>query len=107
MESHVVNLQDKIQKLIDQYTQDKQKMEALVAQNKQLTEENSQLFAQIEANELVAGDQDSKLKLLQEEYKALENKYNDLQKMLVGFESIAETAISKIDSIFPLLEDGE
>lgn len=107
MESHALNLQDKIQKLIDQYTLDKQKLEALAAQNKQLTEENSQLFAQIEANGMVASEQDSKLKTLQEEFNTVEQKYNDLQKMLTGFESIAESAISKIDSIFPLLENGE
>ena len=50
MESHVVNLQDKIQKLIDQYTLDKQKLEELENKVAQLTEENSQLFAQIEAS---------------------------------------------------------
>lgn len=107
MESHVVNLQDKIQRLIDQYTLDKRKLEALEAQNVQLTEENTQLFDQIEASGLVASDQETKLQILQEEYNALQSKYNDLQKMLSGFESIAESAISKIDSIFPLLESGE
>ncbi|PKN72078.1 MAG: hypothetical protein CVU50_08835 [Candidatus Cloacimonetes bacterium HGW-Cloacimonetes-3] len=107
MESHVVNLQDKIQKLIDQYTLDKKKLEALEAQNKQLTEENFQLFSQIEESSLNSNEQAEKLKVLQSEFNTMESRYNDLQKMLSGFESIAEGAIQKIDSIFPLIEGGE
>ncbi len=107
MESHVVNLQDKIQKLIDQYTLDKKKLEDLEAQNKQLTEENFQLFSQIEESSLTSSEQAEKLKVLQNEFNTLESRYNELQKMLSGFESIAEGAIKKIDSIFPLIEGGE
>jgi len=107
MENHVVNLQDKIQRLIDQYTLDKKKLEELENQNKQLTEENSQLFAQIEASGTASGELAAQHKTLQEEFTALQNRYNDMQKMLEGFESIAEGAIQKIDSIFPLVDSGE
>ncbi len=107
MESHVVNLTDKIQKLIDQYTLDKKKIEELETQNAQLTEENFQLFSQIEESSQISANQTDQLNALQNEFNALEAKYNDLQKMLSGFESMAEGAIKKIDSIFPLIEGGE
>jgi chromosome segregation ATPase len=107
MESHVVNLQDKIQKLIDQYTLDKQKLEDLENKVGQLTEENSQLFAQIEANGNQNEAQETRYRTLQEEYNRLESRYSELQKMLAGFESLAEGAIKKIDSIIPVVEIGE
>jgi len=107
MESHVVNLTDKIQKLIDQYTLDKKKIEELETQNAQLTEENFQLFSQIEESSQISANQTDQLNALQNEFNALEARYNDLQRMLSGFESMAEGAIKKIDSIFPLIEGGE
>jgi chromosome segregation ATPase len=107
MESHVVNLQDKIQKLIDQYTLDKQKLEELENKVAQLTEENSQLFAQIEASGSQNEMQENKYQTLQEEFNKLETRYNKLQKILAGFETLAEGAIKKIDSIIPLPEFGE
>jgi len=107
MESHVVNLQDKIQRLIDQYTQAKQKLELMEQEVNQLTEENKQLFAQIEANSVQSSDHEAKYKTLQTEYSSLENKYNELQKMIAGFETIAEGAIKKIDSIIPMVTAEE
>jgi len=107
MESHVVNLQDKIQKLIDQYTLDKQKLEEMENKVAQLTEENSQLFAQIEASGSQNEMQENKYQTLQEEFNKLETRYNELQKILAGFETLAEGAIKKIDSIIPLPEFGE
>ena len=107
MESPVVNLQDKIQKLIDQYTQDKQKLEILQEQNIQLTEENTQLFAQIEANDGASQELTAKYQALQEEQAILEKKYQELQAIFAGFENIAENAIKKIDDIFPLLNSEE
>jgi len=107
MENHVLNLSDKIQKLIDQYTLDKKKIEELETQNAQLTEENFQLFSQIEESSQLSSTQAETLSALQNEFNALEARYNDLQKMLTGFESMAEGAIRKIDSIFPLIEGSE
>ncbi len=107
MESHVVNLQDKIQKLIDQYTLDKSRLEELENRVTQLTEENSQLFTQIEASGNQSEAQETRFKILQDDYNRLENRYNELQKILAGFESLAEGAIKKIDSIIPALETEE
>ncbi len=107
MENPVVNLQDRVQKLIDQYTQDKKRLEEMEAQNKQLTEENFQLFSQIEESSQSNEELSAKYHALQQEFNSLETRYNELQKMLSGFESIAVGAIEKIDSIFPMLEGGE
>ncbi|MDD4310481.1 MAG: hypothetical protein PHO32_08885 [Candidatus Cloacimonetes bacterium] len=107
MESPAINLQDKIQKLIDQYTTAKQKLETLEGQIVQLTEENSQLISQIEASGNNSLEQDAKLKALQADYANLEAKYKELQDMFAGFEIIAEDAIKKIDDIFPLLNSEE
>ncbi len=107
MENPVVNLQDRVQKLIDQYTQDKKRLEEMEALNKQLTEENFQLFSQIEESSQSNEELSVKYNALQQEFNSLESKYNELQKMLTGFESIAAGAIEKIDSIFPTFEGGE
>lgn len=107
MESPIVNLQDRLQKLIDQYTADKKEMEALRKQCTQLTEENMQLFTQIEEYSKLSGDTETALKELQQEYNALQTKYNELQGLFSGIETFADDAIKKIDNIFPLLEEGD
>lgn len=107
MESPILNLQERLQKLIDQYTADKKVMEELKKQCALLSEENMQLFAQVEEYAKLSSDSDESLKSLQEEYKTLQAKHEELQKMLFGIESFADDAIKKIDNIFPLLEDGE
>ena len=100
MESNVTNLQDKIQKLIDQYTLATKKVEELEEKNQQLTEENSRLIAQIQTSGKTTGEQEKKYKALQEEYNTLDNRYKELQKILAGLESVAESAIKKIDGLF-------
>ena len=100
MESNVINLQDKIQKLIDQYTLATKKVEEVEEKNRQLAEENSQLIAQIQTSGKATGEQEKKYKTLQEEYNTLENRYKELQKILAGLGSVAEGAIKKIDGLF-------
>ncbi len=100
MESNVTNLQDKIQKLIDQYTLATKKVEELEEKNQQLAEENYQLIAQIQTSGKTTGEQEKKYKALQEEYNTLDNRYKELQKILAGLESVAESAIKKIDGLF-------
>lgn len=107
MQSPIMNLQERLQKLIDQYTADKKEMDELKKQYAQLSEENMQLFTQIEEYAKLCSDSDNSLKSLEEEHKSLQAKHDELQKMLFGIESFADDAIKKIDNIFPLLEDGE
>jgi len=105
MESNVTNLQDKIQKLIDQYTAVTQKVEELEEINKKLAEENSQFIAQLQNRDVATGEQEKKYKTLQDEYNILENRYKELQRILAGFETVAEGAIKKIDGILPPLDN--
>ena len=105
MESPIVNLQEKIQKLIDQYTADKKVIAELNQQCAQLTEENMQLMTQIDDYAKQNGESDNAFKELQQEHDKLKAKYAELQSVLTGVESFADDAIKKIDDIFPLIED--
>ncbi|MCB5259473.1 MAG: hypothetical protein PHY41_01420 [Candidatus Cloacimonetes bacterium] len=107
MESPIVNLQERLQKLIDQYTADKKAMEELKKQHAQLREENVQLMAQIEDYTKLLSETDKSFKELQAEHKELKEKQNEMQSMLFGIENFADDAIKKIDDIFPKLEQSE
>ena len=104
METNAISLQEKIQKLIDQYTLDKKKLDGLEEQNTHLKEENRQLMAQIENMNNANSGSASQVKELEEQIKTLESKYLELQKTISGFEDIATDAIAKIDSVFPDLD---
>lgn len=105
MESHAINLQDKIQKLIDQYTEGKAKLAAAEEQLETLGMENLELIAQIDTINQHQTALQEKNRQLEEQLRAMEAKYNELQSTVTGFESIATDAISKIDSIFPDLDE--
>jgi chromosome segregation ATPase len=101
METNAVSLQEKIQRLIDQYTEDKKKLDKLELQNNDLREENSQLMAQIESMNKSHSGSGDRIKELEQQVKTLEKQYKELQDTISGFEDVATDAISKIDSIFP------
>ncbi|MCB5253004.1 MAG: hypothetical protein RBR69_01820 [Candidatus Cloacimonadaceae bacterium] len=107
MESPIVNLQQRLQKLIDQYTVNKNELDELKKSYAQLREENTQLLSQIEDYSNLATDTDESLKKLQAEHQSLKIKYDEMEKMLFGVESFADDAIRKIDDIFPKLGDSE
>ena len=105
MDSNAMSLQERVQKLINEYTGMKAQLAKSQEQLALLAEENKQLISQIDdINRKQSGLQTENQDLL-EELAAMEKKYHDLQQTMVGFESIATDAISKIDSIFPDLED--
>ncbi len=101
MDTHAVSLQDKIQKLIDQYTEDKKKLDLMEGQNADLKEENSQLMAQIEHFNNSKNTSSTRIQELEKQIKTLEAQYLELQQTIAGFESIASDAITKIDSLLP------
>lgn len=101
MESNANSLQDKIQRLIDQYTQDKKKLTEMEEQNSILREENRQLMEQIESINSAESSSNLKIKELEHQVKTAEAKVQELQKTLSGFESIATDAIDRIDNFFP------
>lgn len=107
MESPIVNLQERLQKLIDQYSADKKTIEELKKQNAQLREENVQLMSQIGDYTKQLEESQGSLKSMQSKYKELETTHSEMQNMLYGIESFADDAIKKIDNIFPKLEESE
>lgn len=104
MDTKAISLQEKIQKLIDQYTKDKKILTKLEEENANLSEENSQLMAQIASFNQSQSGTNSRIKELEKQYQDLEKKYEELQNSISGFESIASDAIDQIDLIFPDLE---
>lgn len=107
MESPIVNLQQRLQKLIDQYTVNKKELDELKQSYTELTDENKQLLSQIEDYSCLLNETDGSLKNLQEEHLSLKTKYDEMEKMLFGVESFADDAIKKIDDIFPKIGDSE
>lgn len=105
MDSNAMSLQERVQKLINEYTEMKAKLGKTEEQLAMLTEENKQLIKQIDEINRHQGNMQKENDDLLEELTTLEKKYQDLQQTMVGFESIATDAISKIDSIFPDLEE--
>ncbi|MDI3503243.1 MAG: cell division protein ZapB [Candidatus Cloacimonadota bacterium] len=107
MESPIVNLQERLQKLIDQYAKNKKELDELQQKYAQLTDENVQLLSQIEDYSKLASDTETALKELQTKYNNLKAKYDEIEKMLFGVESFADDAIKKIDDIFPKIGESE
>ncbi len=101
MENHVVNLQDKIQKLINQYTLDKKRLEEQEKLNNELTEENLQLMQQIEDQTKLKEISDQKIQELEAQLAALNNKNLELDSMLGAFDALATEAIKAIDEFVP------
>jgi len=104
MDINAVSLQDKIQKLIDQYTEDRQKLDQLEEQNNDLREENSQLMAQIATMNNSKDNSASRIQDLEKQLKTMESQYLELKQTIAGFESIASDAISRIDKLIPDLD---
>jgi len=105
MDSNAISLQERVQKLINEYTEMKAKLAKSQEHVATLTEENKQLIKQMDDINRNQGGLQKENQDLMEELTILEKKYQDLQQTMVGFESIATDAISKIDSIFPELDD--
>lgn len=105
METKAINLQDKIQKLIDQYTSTKKKVEELEFKVLELTEENMQLISQIDSSNNSTANLSQTNQMLEAKVKELEAKLAEMQSSVQGFSTIANDAIAQIDSLFPDLDE--
>ena len=105
MESNVINLQEKIKKLMDQYTADRKRLEQLEEENNNLREENRQLMEQIENTKKFHSGSELKIKELENQVKLLQAQYKELQDSLAGLEEIASTTINQIDQLIPDLDN--
>lgn len=107
MDNNAVSLLDKIQKLIDQYTEIKTRHDQLEEQNAELKEENRQLMLQIENVNSTKSSSSNRIQELERQLRALEAQHQELQQTVVSFDTIAGDAIKKIDSLIPGLNSTE
>lgn len=105
MNNPVMNLQERLQKLLDQYAADKIEIEKLKKDNSGLKDENMQLMAQLEEYGKHQLQNDEDYKALVAERDELKRQHQELEKMLLGIEGIADDALGRIDDLFPLLEE--
>lgn len=104
MDTQALQLHDKVQKLIEQYSKDKEKLSKLETELKEITNENINLNEKVNKlqNELRTA-QDSNLKLNQERNQ-LTQKNQELEKMISAFEGFANDLNTKIDDLIPAIE---
>lgn len=101
MDRFATGLQEKIQKLINQYTEAKAKLEEAELQVLELTEENVQLISQIDSGNNQQAGLAQENQSLKQRVEELEHQLADMKDAMDGFQDIASDAISKIDSMFP------
>lgn len=107
MENPVMNLQQRLQKLLDQYAADKIEIEELKKENTELKNANMQLMSQLEEYGKLRLQDDENYKAVIAERDELKKQHQELEQMLMGIESIADDAIGKIDDLFPMLEEND
>ncbi|HHV36263.1 MAG TPA: hypothetical protein GXX77_00285 [Candidatus Cloacimonetes bacterium] len=107
MENPVMNLQQRLQKLLDQYAADKIEIEELKKENTELKNANMQLMTQLEEYGKLRLQDDENYKAVIAERDELKKQHQELEQMLMGIESIADDAIGKIDDLFPMLEEND
>ncbi len=102
-----MNLQQRLQKLLDQYAADKIEIEELKKENTELKNANMQLMTQLEEYGKLRLQDDENYKAVIAERDELKKQHQELEQMLMGIESIADDAIGKIDDLFPMLEEND
>lgn len=107
MENPIMNLQQRLQKLLDQYAADKIEIEELKKENTELKNANMQLMTQLEEYGKLRLQDDENYKAIIAERDELKKQHQQLEQMLLGIEEIADDAIGKIDDLFPMLEEND
>ncbi len=104
MDTQALQLHDKVQKLIEQYTLDKKKLSELEAALSEKSKDSDTLKESVHKlqNELRVA-QDNNLKLNQEKNQLLQ-KNQDLEKLISTFEGFANDLNTKIDDLIPKIE---
>ena len=105
MENYASSLQEKIQKLIDQYTVVKKKLEELQEENNILTEQNLQLIEQVENHTEQGKSSGQAIQALEAQIEGLMSENEALKASLKSYESVANDALTALDVIFPDLEE--
>jgi chromosome segregation ATPase len=104
VDTQALQLHDKVQKLIEQYSKDKEKMSKLEADLKEKTNETVNLNEKVNKLQIeLRTAQDSNLKLTQERNQMMQ-KNQELEKMISAFEGFANDLNTKIDDLIPTIE---
>lgn len=104
MDTQALQLHDKVQKLIEQYSIDKKRLVEMEATLKEKTNDCANLNEKInKLNGELRAAQDSNLKLTQEKTQ-LHQKNQELEKVISSFEGFANDLNSKIDDLMPKIE---
>jgi chromosome segregation ATPase len=104
VDTQALQLHDKVQKLIEQYSKDKEKMSKLEADLKEKTNETVNLNDKVNKLQIeLRTAQDSNLKLTQERNQMMQ-KNQELEKMISAFEGFANDLNTKIDDLIPTIE---
>ena len=105
MDTQALQLHEKVQKLIEQYTKDKQKMAEIEAALNEKTTDNESFLQQI--NQMQQEIQiltEQNTELIQEN-NTMEAKKKELESMLSTFEVFANDLNSRIDNLIPQIEN--
>jgi len=103
-ENQTIQLHDKFQKLIEQYTKDKKRLAELEAALQDRDKDNSGFIAQI--NKLQSDLQQLRdtNSSLQQEIARMKQQNQELQSTLAGFEDFASDLNGRIDQLLPQIE---
>lgn len=104
MENQAVQLHEKVQALIEQYTKDKKRLAELEAALKEKSSNSSGYEEQIKKLQTDLKAEQSVSEKLKSEIEVLKTRNQDLEKAITSFESFAGDLNSKIDSIIPRIE---
>lgn len=104
MDTQALQLHEKVQKLIEQYTIDKKRLNELEAALKDKSNDNVDYIEQIKK---LQGDlqtaQSSNTKLT-DEMNELKKKYQELEQVVNSFENFAGDLNTKIDNLIPKID---
>lgn len=104
MENQAVQLHEKVQALIEQYTKDKKRLAELEAALKEKSSSSNGYEEQIKKLQADLKNEQVNSEKLKSELNELKKKNQDLEKAVSNFESFAGDLNSKIDSLIPRIE---
>lgn len=104
MENQAVQLHEKVQALIEQYTKDKKRLAELEAALKEKSSSSSGYEEQIKKLQSDLKTEQAVNEKLKSDLETLKKKNQDLEKAVSSFEYFAGDLNDKIDSLIPKIE---
>jgi chromosome segregation ATPase len=105
VDTQALQLHDKVQKLIEQYTKDKQKMAELEAALAEKTADNEEYYNQISQLQIDNEALTENISQLNSQVSELNTRKQELELMIATIEGFADDLNSKIDDLIPQIEN--